>query len=683
MHYFNNVLGGKIPLSVIESIKGYQHTFRLNQRYPHYQIRETMSSVGNASLDIQGLLDSSYGEYISDSLKLNREGIIKGVNNLLTISANKALNSSRDNLVLIMNFKNKQGPLSEDDIKLIASTGKQLSYDMGVQTLDLIKNLKINNDFKEIFINIVHLTGITNKSKNDIIDIQKQVSHLMELPYGFSTDMYVNLPETLSIQLLPQNVGSCVNKVETGCLFNKKLISNLSDSFVAVLEHVMNNILTSTKYDKTCYFYAISVEVSKALTSASTIETTTEPVKIVENFGAVIGNSTIDSTSKKISELSEIEKKINKNKVIAGMTAMLTKAVTNAASKNQADLVKALAVANRFQMKDAKIGGDLVLTNFTQSVKVDSSMDGNFAQSIANKISNDIGNELKSEIELQSSDKSTEKSNTSVSETDGTTLGGMLDSLAGTVGGAVDSVAGAATDILSASIGNTTRTSTDEETTKTFKDKYELNENFEYKNDNNVSNDLQNLLSSENLAKCAAEIAANNEVDLSGISVEGSVKLDNFKQEAIVNDAMKCVFNQTVLNEISTKIVNSKDDLIKQLIENISDKLTEDKKDQLSGDIYAAGTAASATIAATGTAVSEAAKGAGEGIGTAAKGAGEGISTAAKGVGEGIGSIFSGMMMPMIIMGVLAAAAGGVYYLYQSGYFNKKPKSKDEDEDEE
>ena len=115
------------------------------------------------------------------------------------------------------------------------------------------------------------------------------------------------------------------------------------------------------------------------------------------------------------------------------------------------------------------------------------------------------------------------------------------------------------------------------------------------------------------------------------------------KQEAVIKSVMKCLFNQSVLNDISNKIVNSQEKLVKQLIENVNDKLSETEKKKVEGDIYAAGTAAAGIIASAGTAVSDAAKGVGEGVGTAAKGVGEGVGTAAKGVGEGIGTAAKGV----------------------------------------
>ena len=281
---------------------------------------------------------------------------------------------------------------------------------------------------------------------------------------------------------------------------------------------------------------------------------------------------------------------------------------------------------------------------------------------------------------LKDSNKST------VNEKTGTSVEGILTGVASTIGSTVGKLADTAKDILSVNIGNKTEKRTEKDITTELKEKFNLNQSFQFKDDNDVANKLENLLSSENLAKCAEDTKAGNEINLGEIDVKGPVLISDIKQESVVNSLMKCVFNQDVLNDISNKIVNSQEKLIKQLIENVKEYKTESERQAVQGDLYAAGTAASAIIASAGTAVSEAAKGVGEGVGTAAKGVGEGVGKAAEGVGKGVGSALEGvgkgllgpLEKPLMIAAAVAGVGLVVFLIYK---FTKADKASEVIED--
>ena len=277
-----------------------------------------------------------------------------------------------------------------------------------------------------------------------------------------------------------------------------------------------------------------------------------------------------------------------------------------------------------------------------------------------------------------------------IDEKTGTSIGDVLTGVAGVIGSTVGKIADTAKDILSVNIGNKTEKKTEKDITQELKDKFNLNQSFQFKDENDVVNKLENLLTSENLAKCAEQTQAGNDTSLGDIDVKGAVLISNIKQEAIVTSVMKCVFNQTVINDIANKIVNSQEKLIKQLMENISDKLTETEKKKIQGDIYAAGTAGSAMISSAGTALSEAAQGVGKGakdlgsgISTASEGVGKGVSTAAEGVGKGIANVFEGMTMPLVIGAiVLVLLIIGYVLLKMMGPPSVKSSSDSDSEDE-
>ena len=164
------------------------------------------------------------------------------------------------------------------------------------------------------------------------------------------------------------------------------------------------------------------------------------------------------------------------------------------------------------------------------------------------------------------------------------------------------------------------------------------------------------------MAKCAADTKAENALDLSKIDVTGPIVISELDQTNVVKDVMNCAFNQTVMNDISNKIVNDYNKLIKQMVENVDTKLDEQTKTATQGDIYAAGVAGAAVLQAAGEGLSTAAQGAGKGL----ESAGQGVATAAKGVGEGVGAVMSGLMGPLIAGGAVLVILIIGYVLFKS-----------------
>ncbi len=701
MSYFDQILGGSIPFSVIESIEGFQNDFRLNEQFKHLQLTEGMANeLGNAPLNVTKLFDSPYGSHVKASLELDREKILKGAYKLFDTATNDALNRNRSELAALTKLVGAK--LKDEDQKMIDKVIKQFCADMSNSIILLVSGLNMEQHMKKILVNVVHLTGITNKSIEELRDIEKKTSLLLELPTGFKNKHRIHIHNTIKNKLTPENIKKCEKDLIRKCIFDDDFLISLTNVFVTTLEHILGKIMNATQYDKICYFYSFSVELSKAIVSAS--QSVPEPktpksespkeyksvspkvTKVVEKFGVSIGNTDINVDSTKIKDIKDIEKKIDQSKVISGMNKMLSSAINKAASKNQADLLKAIAASNKMNIGKVK-GDSFTFTNITQTAKIDTTTEANFVQKIANKVMNDISVSLKQNIDMVQKDSIKDMNKTSIDEKGGTSIGDVLTGVAGTIGQTVGKLADAAKDILSVNIGNKTEKRNEKDITQELKDKFNLNQSFQFKDDNDVANKLENLLSSENLAKCAEDSKAGNEVNLGEIDVKGAVTISNVKQEAVVTSVMKCVFNQDILNDISNKIVNSQEKLIKQLIENVNDKLTETEKKKIQGDLYAAGTAASAMIASTGTAVSDAAQGVGKGVkdvgaglSDAAQGLGKGVSTAAEGVGKGVGNILSNMTAPLIVGAVILALVIVGYVLFK---FMGPPKLSDGDDFEE
>ena len=404
----------------------------------------------------------------------------------------------------------------------------------------------------------------------------------------------------------------------------------------------------------------------------------------IEHFAINIGNTKNIKNKKSMQDISEIEKNIDQSKVIEGAASFVTKAANKAAASNKADLVKALAASNRLSIGSAKSSsGGFTLKNIKQKSEVKSSTDANFVQKISNKISTDLSNNLKNEVKSSTKQltEDIKKKKEDVKESTG--VGDTVKGLGNTLGKSVDNLVDTAGDILSVGIGNSTNEEKIEENMKSMKEKFNLNQSFKVKDNKSVSNDIENALSSENLAKCASEASAKNDLDIGKIDVKGDIVISDIAQESLIDDVMKCAFNQEVATEIATKIVSNYDNMIQQMIENVDSKLSDEQISKIQGDIYAAGVAGAAVLQAageglstaaqgagkglesTGKGLATAAEGAGKGISDASKGLGEGLSTAAKGVGEGVAKIASSLTGPLIAAAILGVIGLVGYIMFK------------------
>ena len=202
---------------------------------------------------------------------------------------------------------------------------------------------------------------------------------------------------------------------------------------------------------------------------------------------------------------------------------------------------------------------------------------------------------------------------------------------------------------------------------KILKNTFNLNQSFKYNKNNEAADAITDTLNPENLAKCVADTAATNELAYKGITATGgALEISNIQQENIVSDVMNCAFNQTTLNDISTKIVAEFDSTIQQLLDSINTNLDEETKARVEGDIYAIGTAGSAIIGSVGDAGSKLIDSGGKAGTALLSGAGDLVEKggeAAKNVGMGLAmvplAIGFGVFLCIIAIGLMIYFASG------------------------
>lgn len=649
MSYFNQILGGNIPITVIQSIEGFQQDYMLNKELVRYQLNEGMANdLGNYPVDGNKVMSSPYGAYVAASLEMDRQKVGTGLLSILKSASTEALMISRDNLIKISNLEEK---LSEQDSKLVADTVKKVSADLAQSIVKMINGLSMDKTMKELLVHTMHLTGVTSKNKQEMEVSRKQIVMIMELPHNFKTRREIDVLTSLKLKLTPENLKKCGPELAYECILDDEFLYKFATGLMTSLEHVLGSVMNSVKYDKVCEFYAFSVELANQLSKAVNIKP-----QLKETF-LDAGNSTKLSDSTIIKDLKEINKNIDQSKVMKGMSKIISDVVNDVVSKNSTDLMRTIAVSNKIAISGAK-GGSFSMKNITQSIKAETSVQADFAQKVSTKIQNEIANKIKDNIDSATKqfDKDTKKSVTD--EKLGTTIGGMV----GDVVGALASVGNKAFDtvgkVLTLSVGNSMEQTTSKDISQEMKDTFNLNQSFNYEKNDEAKTAISNVLKTENLSKCAADSKLANEIDLGKIDVSGPIEISEVNQEAVVKDVMKCAFNQEVINDIASKVVNDFDKLIKAMIENVNDKLTDELKTKVQGDIYAIGTAGVAVLEGAGKAIESTGKGistVAEGLGKGIESVGKGVSTAAEGVGAGIGSILSGLTAPLIVGAVILA----------------------------
>lgn len=383
--------------------------------------------------------------------------------------------------------------------------------------------------------------------------------------------------------------------------------------------------------------------------------------KLIEHLAVEIGNVTSTKDTTIVKEATDIQENIDKSAVIKGMTALLSSVINDVASENSADLNKIITLNTTMNISDIDAAGDFSLEDITQSTKLDSTEVNDVTQKISTKVQNDISQKLKSAVtNMVESAKSIQDKNESIAN-DSTNLGSAMENIAGTVGDTVS-------DVLSASIGNSTRTETTNISDKKLNKKLKLDESFTLEKDEKVGSDIKNALDGKNLAKAAQETDNNTAFNVKNVKVGGNFKIKNLQQLTSIKQVLNQTFNQSVLQEISNKLIQDYDQNVNNMIKSSEKQAKETSSTATSGDIYACGVAGKQVLEGAGTL----AVGVGEGISTAAEGVGTGVATAAKGVGEGIATAAKGMAVVWIALAVVLIVGGLVFAYLQMN--DKGPK---------
>ena len=240
------------------------------------------------------------------------------------------------------------------------------------------------------------------------------------------------------------------------------------------------------------------------------------------------------------------------------MSKLVGSVLNEVANDNNAELSQMIALANEISISNVEAGGDFVMENVNQESTSDTDTNIKAAQKIQNKISTEISRKLSNKVD-NIVDMLKDKDVENVEE------GKSSSSVGGTIEALGTKAMDTAGEILSIGIGNSTSKTTNNTKIDELKDKLKLDKSFTMKKDNSVNDTISNKLSSKNMAKCAKSTAQANKFKLDKIKVGGSVKLGTINQRASVKAVLSCAFDQTVISEISTKVLSDLDENIKNM----------------------------------------------------------------------------------------------------------------------
>jgi len=570
MNYFNKILNGNIPANIFDLIKHNKFDYKLNQEYSYLQI--------NANNTNNNAENSLYIGLVKKSMNLHSNNIISSVNTILKKVLKLTIENNKNEIAKLTNSNDMQKNII---INLIANTFSNELY-------KIIANLPLTHRYKDLHIKLIELSGLIGVSIKAIKNIAEKLSLDYELTKTLKISKSINIHQLFYNLLIRDVKNHKCEEVLLECLITDEYINQLAITIINLWDTILDNIIKSIKYEKIILFYAFSIDFVDQL-----YQTThnTKP-RIVEH-ALDIGNTTINSDSKRMKDLKEKSKEINQSKVIEGVAKLLSSSITSAVSKNQADLLRTIAISNDVSVKGAK-GTSFIMSGIKQTSVITQETNMDVAQTITNKVTNDISKNLKENIDMAAKTTTTDMKKFEDTSKSGTNVGGI-----------VSDIADAATKILSMSMGNTTINKTEEEITKELKEQFKLNQDFKYNKNSEASDLIQQTLNSDNLAKCAADTKANNKINLESLNISGPIEITNIEQSNVVNDVMNCAFDQAVINDIASKIVSEYDSTIKQLLENVDSTLDEQKKAAIEGDIYAIGTAGSAILESVGNAGSK------------------------------------------------------------------------------
>lgn len=262
-----------------------------------------------------------------------------------------------------------------------------------------------------------------------------------------------------------------------------------------------------------------------------------------------IGNENV------IKKKFENNTKIKASMMVKSISKIVTKVASDVIQNNSAIAASATGASNKISLSSIKC--DTVnITNVYQDAVAIAQTNVKTSQSNSSKISNDISTSIDKSIEkIGSPDiagfaaENTSKLNTIMSETPGYNPNAIHDLVGACPGTRVPVVSGMTT----VSSNNNCAANASYSLNASLNAKLELDNDFKINDEDNISNSINNKITSTNFASCSSSATANNSLNFIDI-ICSAMNLTNISQKAVSQLYMTCVFDQTNVSDISNKI---------------------------------------------------------------------------------------------------------------------------------
>ena len=310
-----------------------------------------------------------------------------------------------------------------------------------------------------------------------------------------------------------------------------------------------------------------------------------KPLIIEHIFGKTsAGNTKNENNSRKITKEAEMKTNIDRSTVIKATQKIVNNAVNNVSQKNSADVFNSIAASNSILLNGIEcqvlnisdINQDAVTTADTTSTIIQKTIN-----KVKTNITNSINKEISNDLPNNAADLMREQNKAMKDFMDSTPGLKKESNKPKRINGIFELVTGIAKSFNKENFlggveaGNTTNIDNSYQLNQKLKTEFNLDESFKVDDNDEVTNTISNSVNQQNIATCGQSAIANNNITLNDIKCD-IANISKIKQTAVAKSMLTCTFNQTLVSDISTKIITKIEKRISRMMK--AAKTDDDRK---------------------------------------------------------------------------------------------------------
>lgn len=361
--------------------------------------------------------------------------------------------------------------------------------------------------------------------------------------------------------------------------------------------------------------------------------------------GAFNKQSSNTTDIKKISDI--ISTKLSNKSLTDTVQKFVSNTISSIIVENMTNIKNIVSANNNISISggnncdSSSSGGDLVVGNITQGIKVDSSDVSSQVSNVVSDITATVNNSVANDIFNISSDTSKKSTKDKI----GSSFEGVVDALLSPIK-AVGDTAKKVLDGAASCAGAFNTCSTDKLTSdsKDLQTLYGLDNNFKLSDTINTANLTDSKITKEDISAILAELTGSNELGASGICPK-FIKIDKVKQFIDISSVLQIDKISKIANRVATNYIT----IATKVIENMNSHKTTDNTSNTYGDIPDLGNAMAGIIGATGDAASDVIKSVGTAAASVSKAGIEGVGQVLTSAIKAASSVLGALLIPIVI----------------------------------